>query len=81
MDSGYVLWEFRELGPSKVHTGVMDTYYGNKYAGLFEMDQFVEYLRSGTHDALPVRFAEYSVKSIREIRAILDRPEHSAYAG
>jgi hypothetical protein len=59
----------------------MDTYYGNKYAGLFELDEFVDYLRSGSHDGLPVRFAEYHVKSLREIRAILDRPENSAYAG
>src|SRR5262245_46758009 len=65
VDSGYVKWQFSGPGSSQVRTGVMDTYYGNKYAGLFEMDEFVDYLRSGIHDALPVRFDEYTVKSLR----------------
>jgi hypothetical protein len=41
----------------------------------------VRYLRNGEFDALPARFAEYSVKSIGEVRAILSRPENARYAG
>jgi hypothetical protein len=41
----------------------------------------VRYLRTGEFDATPARFAEYSVKSISEVRAILSRPENARYAG
>jgi hypothetical protein len=80
IDSGFFAWGIGEFGSSEVRPCIADSYYGNKYAGLIEVDQFVEYLRSGKHDARPARFAEYTVKSIDEVRTILSRPEHTRYA-
>jgi hypothetical protein len=81
VNSGYFAWGIGRLGSTDVQPGVMDSYYGNKRAGLIGIEHFVEYLRSDVLDAMPPTFPEYRVKSISEVRAILSKPEHMRHAG
>ena len=49
----------------------MDSYYGNKWAGLIELEQFLKFLRTGSLDVMPPTFPEYNVTSPAEVRDIL----------
>jgi hypothetical protein len=78
--SGYFSWGIRELGSGEGRPAVMDSYYGNKIAGLIEVDEFVEYLRSGTAKRLRSGVAAYKVKSVGEALSILGEPQHARFA-
>jgi hypothetical protein len=81
IDSGYFAWRVGQYGSDVGRPGVMDSYYGNKYSGLIELDRFVEYLRNGSITTLPSRVKEYRVKSIREAISILNSRQHASCAG
>jgi hypothetical protein len=81
LDSGYFAWGIGQLGSGESKPGVMDSYYGNKWAGLIELEQFLKFLRTGSLDLMPPTFPEYNVTSPAEVREILSRPEHTRFAG
>jgi hypothetical protein len=59
----------------------MDSYYGNKMAGLIEIEEFVNYLRNGTARRLPSGVSKYNVKNIAEALSILSEPQHARFTG
>src|SRR5690242_1071332 len=61
LDSGYFAWGIGQLGSGESKPGVMDSYYGNKWAGLIELEQFLKFLRTGSLDVMPPTFPEYNV--------------------
>jgi hypothetical protein len=79
--SGYFAWGIRDFGPGEGRPAVMDSYYGNKMAGLIEIGEFVEYLRNRTARRLPAGVSTYKVRNTAEALAILSQPQHARFSG
>lgn len=81
MASGYFAWGIRDFGPGDGRPAVMDSYYGNKWSGLMEMDEFVSYLRDGTVRRLPSGVSTHTVRNLAEALTILGEPRQARFAG
>jgi hypothetical protein len=79
--SGYFAWDIRDFFSTEGRSAVMDSYYGNKMAGLIEIEEFVEYLREGTARRLPSGISTYHVRNIGEALSVLSEGQHARYAG